>query len=162
MQLNRIVASAALAVCSASSFAVGGPLDLSTGSTGFFSTPTAGLFSDVYTFTLPSTSVVTGSITAVVGGTQDVDFSSITITGPSGSFAFSMINPDPVEVWALPGAGVTLGAGSYSLTLLGSNSASMGSYGGNLAIAPVPEPQPVALLLAGLGAIGFLTRRRKS
>jgi PEP-CTERM motif len=32
----------------------------------------------------------------------------------------------------------------------------------NYTVTPVPEPQTYALLLAGLGAIGFISRRRKS
>ena len=32
----------------------------------------------------------------------------------------------------------------------------------NFSVTPVPEPETYALMLAGLGAIGFVTRRRKS
>ena len=35
-----------------------------------------------------------------------------------------------------------------------------GSYGGVLAAAPVPEPETWAMLLAGLGLVGFSARRR--
>ena len=31
-----------------------------------------------------------------------------------------------------------------------------------LNVAPVPEPQTYMLLLAGLGAVGFISRRRRS
>ena len=31
-----------------------------------------------------------------------------------------------------------------------------------LNVAPVPEPETYALLLAGLGAVGFISRRRRS
>ena len=67
---------------------------------------------------------------------------------------------DPVELWATAAAGVTLGAGTYTMTLMGTNSAAIGSYAGNLALAPVPEPGQWAMLLAGLGAMGFMVRRR--
>jgi hypothetical protein len=37
-------------------------------------------------------------------------------------------------------------------------------YGGalNVALTPVPEPQTLALLLAGLGVIGWVAKRRAS
>ena len=36
-----------------------------------------------------------------------------------------------------------------------------GSYAGNFAIAAIPEPETYAMLLAGLGLLGFMSRRRK-
>lgn len=162
MKLSSIVSAAALVVVATGAHAANlGTLDLSSGSGFFGNTPVAGSFTDTLTFTLSSASTANGSVTAVVNGTQDVDFSSIVITGPGGSFSFSLTNPDPVEVWALPASGATLSAGTYTLTLTGTNSASIGSYAGNLAVTPVPEPQALAMMLAGLGAVGFLVRRRR-
>jgi hypothetical protein len=37
-----------------------------------------------------------------------------------------------------------------------------GAFGGDLAIAAVPEPETYGMLLAGLGVVGFLARRRKA
>jgi hypothetical protein len=61
-----------------------------------------------------------------------------------------------------------LGAGNYTLTASGNNSAAVGTYAGSIAISDsgptspntVPEPGSSALLLAGLGAA--LATRRKS
>lgn len=59
----------------------------------------------------------------------------------------------------------TLAAGDYMLTVTGKpRQVSTVSY--NLSVttplSPVPEPETYAMMLAGLGAIGFLARRRRS
>lgn len=57
----------------------------------------------------------------------------------------------------------TLGTSTgYELKVSGTVGASGGSYGGNIVATPVPEPETYAMMLAGLGALGFLARRRKS
>ena len=150
---------AALTACSAT-FAAGGALDLSSGSAGFSSTPLAGAFSDVFTFTLTGSNSFGGSIASVVNGSQDVDFTSIVINGPSGSFGFSQLGADPFEFWGL--AATTLAAGNYTLTLTGMNSAAIGSYGGNVAVTAIPEPQSLAMMLGGIGCLAFLMRRRQA
>ena len=42
------------------------------------------------------------------------------------------------------------------------NSSDPGDHIRVLAMAPVPQPQTYALMLAGLGAVGLATRRRKA
>lgn len=158
MKLAPLTVAALFSLLSTGAIAGGGPLDLSSGSTGFSSTPTSGVFTDVYTFTLASPAFVAASITAAVSGAQDVDFTSIAIAGPSGSFAFSSAMGDPFELWTLSSTQLT--PGSYTLTLSGANSAAAGSYGGNIGVSPVPEPQTWLLLLAGLGTTGYLATRR--
>ena len=74
-----------------------------------------------------------------------------------------MLLGDPVEVWATPAVGFGLAPGIYTLTLTGTNSASMGSYAGNLALTTgvalaVPEPESYAMLFAGLGIVGLVAR----
>jgi len=147
--------------------AVLGTLDLSGGSAGFANTPVAGSFIDTVSFTLASRSFFTGSVTSAIGGAQDVDFMSITIMGPSGSFNLTQAMADPYETWVLPG--VALSAGTYIAHFTGTNSAAIGSYGGNFAAVavggggtptPVPEPATAVLALAALGVLGWVRRRR--
>ena len=166
MNLKQIFTASALSLASIATFAdnFNGALDLSAGSTMYGRTPIAGSFVDTLTFTIPVPSLANGSVTTVVNGNQDVDFTSVALTGPGGVFAFSMLLGDPVEVWALPGNGVSLGAGLYTLSFTGTNSAGVASYGGNFAampISPVPEPTSFALMLAGVSVVLFLSRRRR-
>lgn len=56
-----------------------------------------------------------------------------------------------------------LATGSYYLQVTGSVLSNNGStFTGNLALTPVPEPETYAMMLAGLGLVGFAARRRKA
>jgi hypothetical protein len=160
MKLSTVSLAIGLAVGSVSAFAAGGPLDVSSGSAGFASTPGAGSFSEVFTFSLATPSTLTGAISSVVNGGQNIDFGTITLAGPAGSFSFAKILSDPFELWTISTG--ALSAGSYSLTLTGTNSPAIATYSGNIALAPVPEPEAYAMMLAGLGVIGFVAIRRRS
>jgi hypothetical protein len=111
-----------------------GPIDLSSGSGFFGNTPIAGAFVDTLTFTLTNLSIFNGSVTGLVNGTQDVDFTSIVLT--PGALNFLPVLGDPVEVRATPSAGFVLSPGAELNTCM--------------------------LLRAGLGAVGLLSRRRRT
>jgi len=164
MKFYKLAAAAALSVAMGSALAATSFVDLSTGSAGFAGTPPAGGFSDTYNFTLSAAATFIGIVTSAVNGGQDVDFSSITLSGPSGLFSFALLSGDPFEIWTLPTTSL-LAPGSYALTLLGTNSAAIGTYSGNIAVSAVsvvPEPETYALMLAGLGVLLSLSRRRRN
>ncbi len=70
-----------------------------------------------------------------------------------------------------PGAGISLGngpfqytSGNYLLEVIGVSSATNSFYSGALTFnntAPIPEPETYAMMLAGLGLMGFVAQRRK-
>lgn len=160
MKLSSLALAASLALGSVGALAAGGPLDLSGGSAGFSSTPVAGGFTDIFTFTLSTASIANASLTSAVNGAQDIDFNYIALTGPSGVFSFTQLLADPFETWAL--SSVVLAPGAWTLAVIGTNTAAVASYGGNLAVTPIPEPQTYALLLGGMIGIGFIAWRRRS
>ena len=55
-----------------------------------------------------------------------------------------------------------IAAGMYDLRVSGTVTGSLGgSFAGTMNAAPIPEPEVYAMMLAGLGLIGFVARRRK-
>ena len=158
MKLSSLALAIGLALGSASAFAEVSGLDLSDGTAGFENTPPSGMFSDIYTFTLGTPFSFSSSITSVANGSKNLNFTSITLTGTPMPLSFTQALGDPFELWTLS-TGV-LAAGSYAITLSGTNSVSPASYGGNVSVSAVPEPETYALMFAGIGVIGFVAARR--
>jgi hypothetical protein len=66
-----------------------------------------------------------------------------------------------IDIWTLRADALPLG--NYYLQVSGtmvSNTA--GTFGGSVMLAPVPEPATYGMMLAGLGVVGMLVRRRKA
>ena len=146
----------------------GGPLDLSSGSAGFTSTPNAGAFSNTFTFSITTPQAVKLMLASAVGGSQDIDFTNVLLRGPHGDLMAMAFTPDPFEIWTL--ATELLGPGNYSIIASGINSDAIATYVGTLALAAsgatppsgeLPEPGTGALALAALGAVVMVRRRRK-
>ena len=66
------------------------------------------------------------------------------------------------SIWFTSGVTGTLAVGNYTLRLQGLTEPGGGSYAGTITLAPVPEPGEWALMMSGLGLIGFMVRRRTS
>ncbi len=65
------------------------------------------------------------------------------------------------DVWTV--SANNLAEGSYYLMVSGTMlSDTSGSFGGAVMLNPVPEPETYGMLLAGLGVVGILARRRKA
>lgn len=166
MKLKPVIAAAALVLASASSFAVGSLDPLSPSAS--FSNTVNGSFSDIWTFNLGTESIVAASITNVA-----ITFGSFS-TGQINNFAATLngkplllggssqtTNGVTVATQVLAGSN-TLPAGFYQLKVSGTTVNGQASYGGNIVATPVPEPETYAMLLAGLGVVGFLARRRNA
>lgn len=149
MKLRSIALAAALAVSSIPAFALSSDLgELGADAEGFgnFFFTGAGVFSDTFTFSLASEKTVSG------------------MTGWSGIGTFGLVlldsMGDTVATDTSPGSfSFMLGAGDYALNFVGFSAAPGSFYGGN--VSAVPEPETYALMLAGLGIIGFIGARRR-
>lgn len=123
----------------------------------------SGSFDNLYSFSLASTGV-TGSLYGFDAlGSFDGLFQfgySSTLAGPvtwSTTQPFGSVDGDADGVFAYTGQASGLNASkTYWIHLSGS--AEQGAY--SLTLAPVPEPESYALLLAGLGLMGTIVRRR--
>lgn len=135
---------------------------------GGFATP--GSFGDLFTFTLPANG---GSGYSVVNfpfsiptGNFNVIFSSMALFSNADGILF---NGDDTFLTSAVGAGplafswgATVG-GSMYLTVNGvATGTNGGVYNGAISVTAVPEPETYAMMLAGLGALGFLARRRNN
>lgn len=87
-------------------------------------------------------------------------FDSIKLAGPNDFLGTGTISPTLIRASF---GFKNLAAGDYTITLLGHAAGKAGgSYYGDLGVTgAVPEPESMALALAGLGVIGMLARRRK-
>ena len=91
------------------------------------------------------------TVTSTGGFTQVFDSTNITFASTNGNQAYSQY----VQFTGLNGAKIT----SLSFNNVPSQDAFESA---NYSITPVPEPETYALLLAGLGAVAFVARRRRN
>lgn len=164
MKFKSFAAATAIALSSiganAATYSIG---DLtSLGDDGYFfssSFSARSSFSDIYNFSISGGENFFGAIASKVSAkaSQSLTSFSGTLTGGNG-FSQSLSS---FSVGLSQGLSFTdnLVAGSYSLALSGTSQAG-GSYSLTLMAAPVPEPETYAMLLAGLGLMGAIARRR--
>ncbi len=108
-------------------------------------------------------------------------FGTLTFNSGSGSidlgmfvFNFTLSNPTGDVTVGLGSAGSftaqptgysfsfnNVAAGTYNLSVKGLNDTAT-AVSATYSVTAVPEPETYAMMLAGLGAIGFLSRRRKA
>ncbi|PHV07392.1 hypothetical protein CSQ96_09285 [Janthinobacterium sp. BJB412] len=122
-------------------------------------------FIDNYTFTLSESNDLSGLLTSLITTPN----SGLAITG------FDLLGNGGVvltgkqkaadnaaeQAWSFGSGAHPLSAGDYTLRVSGYVNGVSGSYSGNIAVSAVPEPETVAMLLAGLGLVGVVSRRRK-
>jgi len=108
--------------------------------------------SGLYSITLTTSTKTVNFTSAVLSdGITDYDLHKIVDDGTNEYWSF--LNP--------PDNQYQIGAGTYTLTIMGDNNGP-GSLAGTVTINAVPEPAAWAMMLIGFGAIGASMRRRKN
>lgn len=148
MKLKSIVAAVTLVLAGTSSFAATVPLGTLTDDPSLVGGSGTGLFGLDYSFSLASLSDVFGGVSAFKPGV----FTAVTISNGSLNWTDS----DATDGFSFSG----LSAGSYTLHI-SAFSATKAPIAGYISASPVPEPETYAMMLAGLGALGFLASRRR-
>lgn len=122
---------------------------------------TLGAFTDHYTFNLAGPGSAAGGTVTFDFGSLDLSLNRITLTG--GTLAAPVIDTSP-SAFNFTG----LGSGTYQLAVSGRLDPQPGwvgvaQYSGNIhtVASPAPEPETIAMLVAGLGVIGAVARRRR-
>lgn len=166
MKFKSIAFAAALAVAG-SAYAV--PINSVTTADGFASVTSPvtaagfafnlGAFTDSFTFNLDALSSFSISLTnSFTPSTGYINFFAAVLTPPGSALSLSTSGNSQ----SLEGNWSNLAAGNYVLTVTGTAVGAGGAtYGLSAAAVPVPEPETYAMMLGGLGMIGFMIGRRR-
>jgi hypothetical protein len=123
-----------------------------------------GLFDDTYLFSLLASSsifstAVTNNLTGVLGitGGQVALYKSGPVDTLIGSFAYNDASGSISHSFG------AVSSGDYFYAVTGTGTGTLGGfYTLSSTVSAVPEPETYAMLLAGLGVVGFLGLRRQS
>jgi hypothetical protein len=137
-------------------------------SVNFGNTPGTGSFTDLFTFTVGANGKASSFVSSLLSDST-LTFSSFSILNESTNSLLSSGTVYPGGLVAFLGPVVLNTNTLYGLQIQGNNLLAGGSYTGTLTvksgtinnIALVPEPSTWAMMLGGLGLIGFMSYRRR-
>ncbi len=115
------------------------------------------------TLTITSLSNVTGTLSFATG-TLDLGLMSLSLVNPNSDVSVSL---GAAGVFTAQPSGYSfafsnVAAGDYLLSVKGFNAIGSTAVSATYSVTAVPEPETYAMMLLGLGAVGFLSRRRQA
>jgi len=124
-------------------------------------------FEDHYTFSATPPMFGGGGLSVVSGFTLtgfNVRFDSLELWDITNSSVVATGNIVAGEFLGFASFSSLISGNDYDIVVNGglNSGFSSGSYSGNISIAPIPEPETYAMLLAGLLVVGFAARWRQA
>ena len=163
LKFKTLVLAASLVAASLSTSAnASGSITTTSDGYSFTGFSNGSSFDDFLSFTVSSSDIV-GALSGTVkkGLGNNITFTQFDIVNAAHTVLVdgSTFGGGKSAFGSLDG---TVGAGTYFLHIAGTNIGSA-QYSGTLSItSAVPEPETYGMMLAGLGLMGFVARRRKS
>jgi hypothetical protein len=122
-------------------------------------------FAEMFSFHVNGTSLLAADVTSTgISATSGLDLTGFAVYSSNGTLLYSAVQKSNgiIDNWKLNSKNLVLGAGNYYLQVNGMINGA-GTLSGNIVLraAAVPEADTYAMLLAGLGLVGFVARRRK-
>lgn len=167
MNIKAIAAAALFSIGSMAANATTlnlGTLDEDITNSGGVATSFGAVVNDNFTFSLSAASSVESNVTTFLGNLTPAFYGIYTsgldsLVGTADDqlvvgHGFTSISTSQFD---------TLAAGSYHFKVFGLSNAALSAYAisASATALPVPEPETYAMLLAGLGMIGFIGARRR-
>jgi len=126
------------------------------------------VINDIYTFDILPVSAVAGTAVTITLDIPELPGMEFEISGFGVEFRDSLntlvasdFQTGPTDFTVAISANLPAATG-YKFIVLGNTTGTLGgSYGGALAAVAVPEAETYAMMLAGLGLVGFLVSRRR-
>lgn len=140
------------------------PLVLTSGTTAFgktFAANTSGdTFTNDYTFNASATSSLTGALISIRGLSTDLSITGFSLIPTIGAAITGLsFSSGYVDSWLITAPDMV--PGNYTLEVTGKVLGNGGSYGGNINVSAVPEPETWGMMVGGLGLMAIAMRRRE-